>query len=309
MAGFFMLSGYSLWLAYGKKPIIEHGQAKQFFIKRLISIYPLYFVIGCVAVIMEVIAGLQTVRDNLILIPVELFGIQAFFEKSLFTYAHNGGTWFVSCLLICYFLFPWLKELVSNMTRKQISVALILFTILLSYFHYLPKFIECGSLYTNAYLRVIEFVLGILLAVVNETKSEESNILRLLRTRVSLFLTLIVLFVGNSAAHHFGYKGDLLVYVCLISIFLNLGYLKSGVEQKRGKGYEPLMYASSITYAFYLGQFFVWKPLKFVFLHTGTLPNCMRIGLSFILCVLVSIVLHEVIEKKCKQWLLAKWIK
>ncbi len=146
MSGFFILSGYSLWLAYGNKFAMRTFNKGKFYLKRLISIYPLYLIIGTLSVIMKVGAGLQTISDNLILLPVELLGFQSFFDGSLFGYAHNGGTWFISCILICYFIYPLIGELLDELRLKKTAVGVVALIVLMAYAHLLPLKFRCGDL-------------------------------------------------------------------------------------------------------------------------------------------------------------------
>lgn len=49
--------------------------------------------------------------------PIEFLGLQSFFS-SLFGYSHNGGTWFISCILFCYLAYPFLQEGIKAMGKK-----------------------------------------------------------------------------------------------------------------------------------------------------------------------------------------------
>lgn len=125
-----------------------------FYKKRLVSVYPLYLIIGVLFVLMRIVIGAQTIKDNLILTPIELLSIQSFFDGSLFNYAHNSSTWFVSCILFCYLMFPLIKELTISLKRKKLSLLVIGLIFLLSYIHFLPGYFKCGELYTNPFVRV-----------------------------------------------------------------------------------------------------------------------------------------------------------
>lgn len=125
MTGFFMLSGYAMTLGYGKKDFKEWSDYKRFYLKRLITIYPLYIVTGTLFVLMNIVAGKQTIIDNLLLFPIEVLGIQAIFPGSLFAYAHNSGTWFVSCIFFSYLLYPIILMATRNLKRSTLFVLLL----------------------------------------------------------------------------------------------------------------------------------------------------------------------------------------
>ena len=65
---------------------------------------------------------------------------------------------------------------------------------------------------------------------------------------------------------------------------------------------------SSLTYSFFLAQFFVWNPLKFVILYIGRWSNEVLVIISFITCVIISVVLYEFIDKKLQKYLKKKYI-
>ena len=138
MSGFFMLSGYSLSLAYNHKNLFQIDQIKVFFVKRFISIYPLYIITFVLSVTICLVAGRQSITDNIILLPVEILGVQSFFDGALFSYANNGGTWFISCLFVCYFLFPLLKALSAHMSLRSVWWAIIILAAFQIYVHFLP---------------------------------------------------------------------------------------------------------------------------------------------------------------------------
>ena len=114
MTGFFMLSGYALNLS-NKNVLTDISEYKKFLLKRLISIVPLYYFVAIIHVLF--FSG-DSWQSELLLFPIEALGLQSFFS-SLFTVSHNGGTWFISCLLPCYLLFPFLQWLFRNLSGNE----------------------------------------------------------------------------------------------------------------------------------------------------------------------------------------------
>lgn len=292
MSGFFMLSGYALVVAYLKKNLFDKQTITLFYKKRFVAIYPLYFIVGILAVIMNILAGTQTIQDNLLLSPVEILGIQSFFDGAFFSYSHNSGTWFVSCILFCYLLFPIIKEIVGGFKFSWLIIFVVLSLFILSYFQILPRFFKCGSIYTNPFIRMFEFCLGMSLAFLNlkeEGRNKFLDILRFWPMMLLAFLLLIVCCYMNSTSKY------LLLYLGLSIMFMVMGSRNSIVKGGENK---VLMYASNISYAFFLGQFFVWKPIKFIQLYFGSFSNIINIVFSFVMCCVVSVALYEIIEKK-----------
>lgn len=110
MTTFFMLSGFTLSLVYRN---MTRKEIPHYYLKRAISILPMYYICILIHSIVFIIYAMNTgavqdkIQQVLVLAPIELLGLQSFFT-SLFPYNHNGGTWFISCLLFCYILFPCL---------------------------------------------------------------------------------------------------------------------------------------------------------------------------------------------------------
>lgn len=98
MTGFFILSGTVLYHTHGDEKTSHHN-IWSFYKKRFLGIMPLYWVVAILFYLDNSITNI-----DVILLPVESLGLQAEFTGS-FDIGHNGGTWFVSCLLICYFFF------------------------------------------------------------------------------------------------------------------------------------------------------------------------------------------------------------
>lgn len=75
-----------------------------FYKKRIISIFPIYWIVALIYIIVKRI----DIIESIILAPIEFLGIQSVFT-SLFSVSHNNGTWFISCIAISYLLFPFFR--------------------------------------------------------------------------------------------------------------------------------------------------------------------------------------------------------
>ena len=122
MTAFFILSGFSLYLVWQRKDLHNIVELRKFYLKRLISILPLYY---SVALIYICFLGQESTVQNLLIAPVEILGIQSIFN-SLFGVTHNSGTWFVSCILMCYLVYPLIQEIIKQLTSKlKVTIILI----------------------------------------------------------------------------------------------------------------------------------------------------------------------------------------
>ena len=89
MTGFMMLSGFVLFMSYSQRDFIKLSEVKIFYLKRIISIIPLYYSIASFHVLYQLIGGKISLLDAAILFPVEFFSVQSTYF-SLFRYSHNG---------------------------------------------------------------------------------------------------------------------------------------------------------------------------------------------------------------------------
>lgn len=256
---------------------------------------------------MNVAVGRQTLLDNLFILPIEIFCLQSVFSGSLFAFSHNSGTWFISCLMICYVVFPLIQILLSNVSKKRIVTLLFGGIVLCIYAPFVADYFQTSDLYTNPFFRTVEFSVGILLAQVNVNFSNigYSKYLKYFRGISALIISSIVLLFGVSIIHHYEIGNRCLVTVpCFSVIIMALGHL----TLPRLLHSRAILYLSKISYAFFLSQFFVWYPLKYIMLHTGALSNLVLISITFTASICLSILLHEFVEKRCSQYLRIKLI-
>ena len=113
---------------------------------------------------------LEDIKLSLLLTPVEIFGVQSVFN-SLFGILHNGGTWFISCILFAYFVYPLNHKLLINLSIKLKTILLIMTDV------YKRQVVQCLEDYgiplrlscTAAEIHGKERVEGVTLAQVDES--------------------------------------------------------------------------------------------------------------------------------------------
>lgn len=299
MTAFFMLSGYSLIISNGSKDYCEFKNVIVFYKKRFISIWPLYFVAGYLGVAMYIVMGQQTVLDNILLLPVEILCIQSFFD-TLFPFAHNAGSWFISCLVVCYFLFPWLNILLLRIRYKRIFLLLLFLVVLLAYFPYIVERFHTSSLYSNPFFRMLEFVSGMIIAMINSKDGQSYAVLRYLRHPIICIGSVVILIGGMSLCNVYNIYYHWIPIVFLSIILFGAGYIHFPQIWNN----RFLLYLSSISYAFFLGQKFVWIPTKYMLYYIDfQLGNVSLILITLIACIVSAIILHELVEEKASRFL------
>lgn len=301
MTGFFMLSGYSLSIS-SKSVMTDIKSLKTFYFKRFISVFPLYWFAALASIILF---DKESWQSLLLLFPFETLGLQSCFS-TLTPISHNGGTWFISCLTLCYLVYPFIQWIIQRVSMRQLLLMGGGIICLLFLSPMVQRHFQLASIYDNPFFRILEFSLGMIIAQVN-SNSERINSLTFFKSKIILLLVLIVMIVGVSLAYDFintnGRDYMMMSWIslpCFVLVFLLLGNVEfHGVENPKF-----LLYCSKLSYAFFLAQMFVW-PLSY---HVaakilGIDTNVIRIILSFLICIVISVILHEFIEKLSADYL------
>lgn len=174
MTCFFILSGFSIHYQHMDEEVSSIW-IQEYMKKRLIAIIPSYLLVALIWPIVNP----EQLKDWALLMPVELFGIQTVYQ-TLFGILHNGGTWFVSCLLLAYVLYPVIKSVISS-GKKRTPVLLIAIThFFLMYSNIIIQRFSLSDLYSNPIARSAEFMIGVSFAeilfrskdIVDEEKAE-----------------------------------------------------------------------------------------------------------------------------------------
>lgn len=311
MTGFMILSGFVLYISYSKKDFTKISEVKIFYFKRLISIFPLYYSIAFIFFVCQVIRGQTSLLDEAILFPVELFTVQSTYF-SLFRYSHNGGTWFISCILICYAVYPYIQFLTTKLSNNSRLIAFVILCGLLLYaplvriyFH-----LDMVTIYANPFYRLLEFMIGVILAQI-VCAGTKPRFFSFFINCISLIVAVFFMLFSISVIRHFFHSNDYMLYnwialPCFIVIILNLALL----PYKSIQHHKYVAYLSSIAFTFFLCQVLpLWSASRFVCNILGRDNNFLKIGISFSLCLLGAVLIHEVIEKPASRYLKNKLLK
>ncbi len=122
MTMFFLLSGFIVSAQYSNKSLLVQPSLGNFYKKKLFSIVPVYLVFYAIHLIYFWKPG--RLLENLLLFPIELTMTQSWVE-GLGGLSHNGGTWFVSCLVFAIIMAPFMNEIFRQLTNKQRFIIII----------------------------------------------------------------------------------------------------------------------------------------------------------------------------------------
>lgn len=296
MTGFFVLSGYAMRMVYGERDIHEKNNLLKFYIRRIVSIIPLYYVVSLIYIIF---LGEESLTDNLLLFPIEALGLQSTFS-SLFGVSHNDGTWFISCILLAYLIYPLIQTIVKQIHVSSKVVILFVLIIIETWAVVVSHRFGTARLYDNPFYRILEFGCGIIIADLNI--KYDYRWLHLLRNRWTLIITLIILFIGVSAMRRYFTFGDFMLYNVLVLPCCCIMLFSLGINSNSSlRENAVLQYFGKISYAFFLVQYFAWPIGKIVIRSSGYDSNLFRIFLTFSFCIIASILLYEIVQKPIEK--------
>lgn len=161
---FFILSGYVMSIGYADKVISPSFQYKPYIKRRLIRILPLnifsLFLYLTIPIFYDISRHQLNLSSYLYFIP-DIFLIQAWVPLKSVYFSGNAVAWFLSAMLFCYLVFPYLLKFLSEKKGK------ILFFITIIAYFFIIQFIEDEKIhalvYISPFFRVLDFMIGIML--------------------------------------------------------------------------------------------------------------------------------------------------
>lgn len=151
VAFFFLLSGFVLSLGYGQR--LQQGTFAygRFLRRRLLKIYPLH--------LLCLVAFLALSRQPIDLaVVLNALLLQCWVPLKDIYFSCNSVSWFLSCILFCYIMFPWLYRHASWRLLVVVLVAC-------GAVYWSVPYEQVNSiLYVNPLVRCTDFFLGIMLA-------------------------------------------------------------------------------------------------------------------------------------------------
>ena len=247
----------------------------------------------------------NNVFGNLVLLPIETLAVQSTFN-TLFDISHNGGTWFISCIFICYLLYPYIQKLTKQLQQKGRFILLLLCMFLLLYQPFVVFYFHIDRNYSNPFYRLLEFLIGVLsAAMLGDFQNTKGK--RVLRSGIMIgFEVLLLIFAISIAVKLEISPGNYMLYSwAALPIFIllipGLATAEFRFFKKKKLLYRVVTYLSEISYCFYLSQFFIWDIMRKVGMAEST--NWLRCTVAIALCMVLSVAMHELFEKPCKRLL------
>lgn len=195
---FFILSGFVMAMGWGDRVLAENFNYRTYLIKRLIRLLPLNLLCLVLSLIMPIISDLlnnQVSLSKYIFLPIDVLLLQAFFPIKSIYFSGNAVAWFLSDMLFCYLLFPfifrWIKKRNGIM---KIAIIPVVYLVLISF---IKEDLVHSLLYISPFFRIVDFILGIIVYEL-VSKVKITNTPSILLTTIEMFaigISVLVFFV------------------------------------------------------------------------------------------------------------------
>lgn len=300
MVCFFVVSGFSIYYNNSNRNLLDAGELRTFYKKRFITLFPIYILVHMLSYVLVV----NTVQQKIYSTPVELLGLQSMYG-GLFGISHSGATWFISSLLLGYFIYPLVQELLKMNQRCIYLVTSVIFFVLVYSEVVMLQIFGVQPGYVNLVFRAMQVAFGAALCMAF-TEDDKGN-----NKKAAIMMVANLIITGLLTAFALHYKMGieyvttpiyyyLIAFAMLISIKFKPRLLTKS---------KLIKYAGSLTFYFFILQVFLWRLSAKVCGLTGLGSNKGKLLVSFVLCVALSIICKELFDKHAQKYLKNKLLK
>lgn len=300
MVCFFVVSGFSIYYNNSNRNLLDAGELRTFYKKRFITLFPIYILVHMLSYVLVV----NTVQQKIYSTPVELLGLQSMYG-GLFGISHSGATWFISSLLLGYFIYPLVQELLKMNQRCIYLVTSVIFFVLVYSEVVMLQIFGVQPGYVNPVFRAMQVAFGAALCMAF-TEDDKGN-----NKKAAIMMVANLIITGLLTAFALHYKMGieyvttpiyyyLIAFAMLISIKFKPRLLTKS---------KLIKYAGSLTFYFFILQVFLWRLSAKVCGLTGFESNKGKLLVSFMLCVALSIICKELFDKHAQKYLKNKLLK
>lgn len=193
---FFVLGGFAMTLGYKDKVTGDDFNYRQYLTRRCIKFYPLHWL--CILAVMPVALLSFTLSD----VPKLLLNaalLQTWIPVQSFYFSFNWVSWYLADTMFFALVFPYVLKWLTNASNKHKYLIVVLMAVVYAAVAILiPEEYYHAILYISPYMRLMDFVLGIFLAL-GYLKLKDTTLLKWNDTVSQIvILTLIVVLVIES---------------------------------------------------------------------------------------------------------------
>lgn len=300
MVCFFVVSGFSIYYNNSNRNLLDAGELRTFYKKRFITLFPIYILVHMLSYVLVV----NTVQQKIYSTPVELLGLQSMYG-GLFGISHSGATWFISSLLLGYFIYPLVQELLKMNQRCIYLVTSVIFFVLVYSEVVMLQIFGVQPGYVNPVFRAMQVAFGGALCMAF-TEDDKGN-----NKKAAIMMVANLIITGLLTVFALHYKmgieyvtTPIYYYLIAFAMLISIKFKPSLLTKSK-----LIKYAGSLTFYFFILQVFLWRLSAKVCGLTGFESNKGKLLVSFVLCVALSIICKELFDKHAQKYLKNKLLK
>ena len=164
---FFILSGFSMTLGYHERVMSPNFDYKQYLIRRAIKFYPLHWITLLADIPLTLMSTIHWCLIPLFFINASLLQTLVPIQQVYFSY--NAVSWFLADILFFAVVFPFIFRKVVAMTKKQrgimLAICMMVYIVITFISFQLPMGGMKGVIYISPFVRLFDFVFGIVLGL------------------------------------------------------------------------------------------------------------------------------------------------
>lgn len=197
--------------------------------------------------------------------------------------------------MICYFIFLLITLAIKEMSSRTRVLLAFAFSLLLFYMPFVAIRFQTQTLYSNPFVRTVEFAIGMLLASFSKEGFQRLHIRRsiftagLLWSVSCLFLFICLKRIGPS-------KDYMLYSIVFLPVWLMIIVSMKRIRIQQYGLQKVITFLGAIAYDMFLVQFFVW-PVERALDNTLAFSNMQKIIFVFVLCIGMATCMHYMFER------------
>lgn len=300
MVCFFVVSGFSIYYNNSNRNLLDAGELRTFYKKRFITLFPIYILVHMLSYVLVE----NTLQQKIYSTPVELLGLQSMYG-GLFGISHSGATWFISSLLLGYFIYPLVQELLKMNRRCIYLVTSVIFSVLVYSEVVMLQIFGVQPGYVNPVFRAMQVAFGAALCMAFTEDDKGNNKKAALMMAVNLIITGLI--TAFTLHYNMGIEyvtTPLYYYLIALAMLISIKFKPRLLTKSK-----LIKYAGSLTFYFFILQVFLWRLSAKVCGLTGFESNKGKLLVSFVLCVALSILCKELYDKHVQKYLKNKLLK
>lgn len=309
---FFILSGFSMTLGYKDKVLRPDFSYKHYFLRRCIKFYPLHWL--CLLAVLPLDLLPFHINKGLFFLSNATL-TQTLVPLKPFYFSFNAVSWYLADTLFFAALFPILLRSILKAKRKHFGVVgVLILVVYITLVTLLPKEEYHSILYISPYIRITDFVFGIILALGYLKLNKQTRIQSFINQNSAMFhivvTAIIVFLIVESCLLSNDWRLVAPVYWIPIGILLLICSLlteNQGVSNV-GKLYDNRLFEwlGKLSFTIFLTHLVVLRYVTLIFNHYQFEQPVLFVILSLSLSLTISFLVEQYFLNPFTQWLTKK---